>query len=272
MGLIGNYSVLAKHPGRDCGGGAIGLGHNRGDFGKPSARRGAFNHPGWDPLTSVPDGYRPPYTWVLPQTGGGLAARNIISGTGTLTAAGAMGVNGEAALAGTGALSADLQLIVSAVAALTGTGTVAADVVAVLQAIAALAGTGALTATRTAIGHAAAALAGTGTATPTINALGELEAALTIAATTDTPTADEIAAAVWDRSTAGHVTDGTFGRALGLLHALGRNRVVTDPAAGTFTVYDDDDVTVLLTGDLWQDADATTAYAGSGAERRDRLT
>lgn len=47
---------------------------------------------------------------------------------------------------------------------------------------------------------------------------------------------------------------------------------MTDPAAGTFTVYDDDDVTVLLTGDLWQDADATTAYAGSGAERRDRLT
>ena len=40
--LIGNYSVLAKHPGRNIGGGAIGLGLNRGDRNKSSMNRGAF--------------------------------------------------------------------------------------------------------------------------------------------------------------------------------------------------------------------------------------
>ena len=60
--------------------------------------------------------------------------------------------------------------------------------------------------------------------------------------------------------------------AMRLMAAIAANRVVTDPAAGTYTVYDDDSTTVLASGDLWQDAAGTTPYAGSGAERRDRLT
>jgi hypothetical protein len=50
-----------------------------------------------------------------------------------------------------------------------------------------------------------------------------------------------------------------------------KNRTVTDPVAGTYTVFADDDTTVLLQGDLWQDAAGTVPYAGAGAERRDRL-
>jgi hypothetical protein len=50
------------------------------------------------------------------------------------------------------------------------------------------------------------------------------------------------------------------------------NRVVTDPVAGTYTIYADDDATVLLSGNLWEDASGTQAYQGQGAERRDRLT
>ena len=64
----------------------------------------------------------------------------------------------------------------------------------------------------------------------------------------------------------------SVGDALALLVRLLRNRTVTDPAAGTMTVYDDDDVTPLLAADLWQDAAGTVPYAGDGAERRDRLT
>lgn len=51
-----------------------------------------------------------------------------------------------------------------------------------------------------------------------------------------------------------------------------RNRTVTDPVAGTYTVYADDDSTVLLQGSLYEDAAGTTPYQGQGAERRDRLT
>ncbi len=65
-------------------------------------------------------------------------------------------------------------------------------------------------------------------------------------------------------------TDGTMGFAMRIMEAVLRNRVVTNPALGTYTVYDDSD-NVLMYGLLWEDADGTTPYAGSGAERRDRL-
>ena len=111
--LLGNYSVLSKHPGRDIGGGAIGLGNNRRDFNKSSQARGAFNSETWEPKSGVPDGYRPPYCWVMPQTAGALSARNNLAGEGDLTLGLAGGVNGEATLAGVGTLSGTAQLVIS---------------------------------------------------------------------------------------------------------------------------------------------------------------
>lgn len=51
-----------------------------------------------------------------------------------------------------------------------------------------------------------------------------------------------------------------------------RNKQVTNPATGKMVVYDDDGVTVLVQGDLFEDAAGTQAYRGQGAERRERLT
>lgn len=86
------------------------------------------------------------------------------------------------------------------------------------------------------------------------------------------PSADDVAQAVWG-SRFGPLNDPeSFGVLVKLVSAVLRNRTVTDPAAGTMTVYDDDDVTPLLTADLWQNAAGTVPYAGDGAERRDRLT
>jgi hypothetical protein len=85
------------------------------------------------------------------------------------------------------------------------------------------------------------------------------------------PSAEDIAQAVWGASQTITDQSGTMARAMRLMAAIAANRVVTDPSVGTYTVYDDDDTTVLATGDLWQDAAGTTPYAGSGAERRDRL-
>ena len=82
----------------------------------------------------------------------------------------------------------------------------------------------------------------------------------------------EVADAVWTELVSSHSTYGTMGGMLGLLGKAARNRTVTDPNAGTFTIYDDDDTTVLLTGPLWEDAAATQQYRGQGAERRDRLS
>ena len=257
MALIGRYSVLSKNPGRDIGGGATGLGHNRGDFAKTSRFRARFTSADWHSKSGVPDGYRPPYAWVWPQSAGGLSAYSTILGTGAFTSSAAGGKNAEAALAGTSDLTGTGALIVSAVAALEGSGTISsAQAVAFLNAVAELAGTGALTGEIDAIGHALATLAGIGEITPTPKALGTLEAELT-PFTELSP--QSLAAAVWS------TTEGSF------LYALAHNKIVTDPAAGTFTVYDTDGTTVLYVADLYQDAAGVTPYAGAGSERRDEF-
>jgi len=210
MGLIGNYSVLAKHPGRDIGGGATGLGYNPGDFGKVSQSRGRYaGMAAWEPKSGVPDGYRPPYTWVLPQKPGSLGSRNIITGTGTFQGSGAMGVNGAATIAGSGSLSATGALIVSAIASLAGTGSIStADLLAVLQATATLSGSGTLAGTADALGWVLASMTGTGTLTGTRYATGALEADIT-PFTTLSP--ENLALAVWSAVAADNNDTGTMG-------------------------------------------------------------
>lgn len=50
-----------------------------------------------------------------------------------------------------------------------------------------------------------------------------------------------------------------------------RNKVVTDPIAGTLTVYDDDGITILFVAPLWENVAGTQGYRGQGISRRDRL-
>ena len=95
------------------------------------------------------------------------------------------------------------------------------------------------------------------------------------------PTNNElIAAAVWGHTLSNGLTaeetlvavleccqTGRMARVEKLL----RNKQITDPVTGRLTLFDDDDVTPLLEGDLFEDADGTTPYRGRGAERRERL-
>ena len=64
---------------------------------------------------------------------------------------------------------------------------------------------------------------------------------------------------------------GSIDQQVMLARKIQQNKLVTDPVAGTITVYDDDGVTVLLTASLYQDAAGTTPYSGAGADRRERL-
>ena len=50
-----------------------------------------------------------------------------------------------------------------------------------------------------------------------------------------------------------------------------RNKMVTNPADGTLTIYDDDSTTPLVSADIFEDAAGTQPYRGTGAERRERL-
>ncbi len=61
------------------------------------------------------------------------------------------------------------------------------------------------------------------------------------------------------------------GAELNILAKIMRNRMETNPTTGIMTVYDDDDVTVLLTGNIYEDVLASQIYRGRGMERRNRL-
>jgi hypothetical protein len=56
------------------------------------------------------------------------------------------------------------------------------------------------------------------------------------------------------------------------LRKLMQNRMETDPVTGVMTIYDDDDSTPFLTGNIYEDVLATQLYRGRGIERRNRLT
>lgn len=58
---------------------------------------------------------------------------------------------------------------------------------------------------------------------------------------------------------------------LALVLKLLRNKQITDPTTGKMTVYDDNGTTVLVQGDLFEDAAGAQTYRGQGAERRERL-
>ncbi len=206
---------------------------------------------------AAPFGYLAPYMWLMPLRSGGISA-STLRGEGLLSAPLIGGRNGVAVLTGSGDLSATGQLIVSAVATLTGSGDISnAECKAYLNMAATLAGSGDMSGSVKALGHAAATLEGAGSLNVTARADGELGAAITVAG--EGLTAASVANAVWDSP------QGRF------LYAVGHNKVVTDPAAGTYTVYDADDTTVLYVADLWEDAAGTVAYSGTGAQRRDRL-
>lgn len=256
--LLGNYSVLNKNPGRHLGG-ASGAGlfvaGTRPSYGKSGAVRGRFCT--FDAKYGTPNGYRPPGSWVIPIKPGAVASTNFVLGSGALAAGGQMGVNGAATLAGTSDLVGLGQLVVSAVATITGSGDLSGNIVAVLNAAATLAGSGDLAGAMNALGWLTVTLDGAGALTLTSYATGDLAAAITPFSELSPET---LSAAVWTSP------EGA------LLYALAHNRVVTNPVAGTFTIYAEDDTTVLYVADLWADASGTTPYSGSGAERRDRLT
>lgn len=109
--------------------------------------------------------------------------------------------------------------------------------------------------------------AGSSTATLAAYAKGVLGAALSIGSR---PSADDAAEAVLGKEIVG--LGMSVAEVLSLVTRLLRNRQETDPATGKFRVYDDDDASVLVEADLWDDVGGTTPYSGEGADRRDRLT
>lgn len=193
-----------------------------------------------------------------------------LAGVGSLAASIAGAIAASAALSGSGSLSGDIGGALNATAALSGSGTLAGAIVGSWSMASALAGSGTLAGSISAPGNIGAALTGAAILAAAIRADAHLSAALTVAGGSDPLSPSSLAAAVWSAAAASYVASGTTGAALTIVRKILQNRTVTDPSTGRITVYDDDD-TVLLEADLFEDAAGTTPYDGDGAERRDRL-
>ena len=50
-----------------------------------------------------------------------------------------------------------------------------------------------------------------------------------------------------------------------------KNKTITDPVAGTLTVFEDDGITPLYVVNIWENVAGTTPYAGQAVNRRERL-
>ena len=265
MALLGNYSVLNKNPGRAFGGSTVS--DTRAQFGKSGPARGRYS--GWAgmvPWHSTPVGARPPTSWIIAITNGGMAShssRAVGSGVASMSGAKNIVANGSGVGSGVGIGS----LIVQIIAAGSGVGSGVAALFATLNIVAAGSGAGNGTGTLVGLGSIIADGDGAMSGTVVLPALGQIIAAN--GALDLTFTAEDVAVAVWAAGVA-HVP-GTIGHAVNLIRQLLVNKTITDPTTGVQTFYDDDDVTELLSAALWQDSAGTVAYSGAGAERRERL-
>lgn len=93
MPLIGNRSVLNKSPGRFLNAGVATF---RSEFSKHGMARNAFQS--YRAFSSIPAGARPPISWVMAKTAGGLASHNACFLTLSSTGSGAegYGISGQA--------------------------------------------------------------------------------------------------------------------------------------------------------------------------------
>lgn len=179
MALIGNGVRLGNSNPMRCYGGNI-YGANRGNYHQPGAIRNSFTGADWEPKSGIPEGYRHPGAWMLPQKAGAMSTRFEIDGTGSVSAANlAGGLYGDASLAGTGSVTAAATMLGVVTATLDGTGTLTAAVSGQLALAASLLGAGDVTGALNAVLSAEAALAGTGSLTAAI--AGVLDAAATLA-------------------------------------------------------------------------------------------
>jgi hypothetical protein len=151
---------------------------------------------------------------MMPQKAGALAARNSLTGTGTVSDADVWAVKlAQAAITGSGDLTATGGLIVQLVAAVSGSGTVsAADIKAFLQLAAALSGSGVAAGTATGLGALIAALTGSSSLSPTLTGTGAMAADLVVTGTGLTTA--NVGEAVWSAIAASNNTTGTMGEKL----------------------------------------------------------
>lgn len=295
MGLVANGYRLGHSPFKHIGGALVsiyGAARARRNQGLPGDMRGIAR------LTSatsaLPEGNLAPAAWMLPQKGGAMSMRALgqgafaaglvptrpmtidLTGSGGLTAIGALVVSMALAMAGSGSLTASIQGRLNATLDMTGSGGLTAAMTGLGNMVLDALGQGDLDATIAAFGDMEIDLVVTGTGLSTANVGAAVWQALAASFNSPGTMGEKLndagsAANPWTEDLSGPQTAGTAGHMLKIVQQILRNKQITDPDTGVMTVYDDDGTTVLFTANLKEDAAGTQAYRGQGADRRERL-
>lgn len=248
MALIGNYSVLTKDPGRSFGGSTIS--DNRANWVKSSPSRNKYFGSGsFLYISAVPNGYSPPYSWVIAQKGGGIAAYTTIYGSSSLTYVNlAGGLNAEAPLSGSGDLLAALGLIVSGLSNMSGSGDLTADIFSVLQASTNLSGSGDISsAALGALASLIAPLIGSGSLSPTLTGPSFMSSDIVV--TGDVLNTANVASAVWNALAEGTFT---YAQVVNILAAVaaGKTTVLTGSGNASIVFRDLNDTRNLISATM----------------------
>lgn len=199
------------------------------------------------------------------ETTGTLSATE--SGADTLAIAGDVFVKGalSASESGSDALAIAGDVLVEGALAATESG---ADACAIAGEGAALEATGALAASES--GADTAAIAGKVYVSGTLSATeGALDA---FAVSGNILIQGALDATESGADTAAFTAPATDSAKLDLILDILQNKQVLDPATGLFTLYADDNVTVLYTAAAWEDAAGTIPYSGGCVRRIDAMT
>lgn len=240
--LLLNGSALTTGPARfSAGGGLVPYADQRVGIG---ARRGFWSGEGTQSggasiadTAGIPNGYEPPYSWVMPIKPGGLSSYNTVYGSAAVTGTLAMGQAIAAALAGTGTVSAaSLSVVVQFAAALSGVGTVSsATMQATIALAAAINGDGDVSAAALSlIISIEADITASGGATGVM--VGFASMAGDISVTGDLLSTANVASAVWGALAAFNDSPGSMGEQLNNAGASGNPW--DSPIEGTYTAGD----------------------------------
>lgn len=201
-----------------------------------------------------PNGYEPPYSWMLAPKGGGFSAYNTIESVGTISGNVSLGINLLSTMTSDGSITAaSLSLVVSMACSMLSDCAVTADMQAIASLASSMVSSGDLAGALSAIAWMVSAMASDGTLDgSTAFGTARMEAVMTTAG--GVLTAADIAAAVWADTIAV-----TLSASVELIRKIVGNRLEVDLTAQTLIVYDDDGVTVLRTWPLDTDGGENVA-------------
>lgn len=219
MALLGNYGgsysfglsyyTDDRSPGRQFGGKE----NDRGKWCKSGSRLNIWSGAAssFSKHCGAVEGYRAPYTSLMPRLTGGLATRHEAAGNGAATSSVASGVGISATIAGESSLAESVNLLTNLVSSIAGSGNItAAHIRGIVELVASLAGSGAINGSAvTAVASLLAPLEGNGAVTAaTISALAGIAASV-VPYTELSP--QGLATSVWNKAIEAEAESGTYG-------------------------------------------------------------